>query len=143
MKPLYLLFTCALLISISCPGFAQKVDYKSFDVIAKSGNVSIVVKDNDYRMVVGSLNKPKTVFLLGYSKEHALLKVKRLIRTCENDKYTKDNRQITFCGTALHCSVKDKGGQERYSFVREEDYVKFAIDKKGLIEIKETLEAKL
>ena len=79
MKPFYLLFTCALLISIASPGFAQKVDYKTFDVIAKRGNVSIVEKDNDYRIVVGLLNKPRTVFLLDYSKEQALLKIKRLI----------------------------------------------------------------
>ena len=123
MKPLYLLFICALLISIVCPGFAQKVDYKTFDVIAKSGNVSILVKDKDYRMVVGSLNNPKTVFLLGYSKEHALLKIKRLIRTCEDDQYTKDNRQISFWGTALHCSVKVKDGKQ-YKFVREDDQEK-------------------
>ena len=143
MKPLYLLLTCALLISIACPGFAQKVDYKTFDVIAKSGNISIVVKDNDYRMVVGSLNKPKTVFLLGYSKEQALLKMKRLIRICENDQYTKENRRISFCGIVLHCSVKEKDGQEQYTFVREDDEVKFAIDKEGLIEIKEAMAAQL
>lgn len=40
-----------------------------YDVIAKAGNVTVLVKDNDYRMVVGSLKKPKATFLLGYSKE--------------------------------------------------------------------------
>ena len=143
MKPFNLIFACALLILIACPGFAQRLDYKTFDVIAKSGNVSILVKDKDYRMVVGSLNKPKTVFLLGYSKEHALLKVKRLIRTCENDKYTKDKRQISFCGTALHCSVKNKSGQEHYMFVREDDEVKFALNKDDLLVIEEVLEKHL
>lgn len=143
MKPLYLLFTCALLISIACPGFSQKVDYKTFDVIAKSGNVSIVVKDNDYRMVVGSLKKPKTVFLLGYSKEQASLKIKRLIRICENDKYTKNNRRISFCGCVLHCSVKEKGGQEQYTFVREEGAVKFVLKRGDLLVIREALEMQL
>lgn len=116
MKPLSLLFTCALLISTALPAIAQKVDYRTFEVIAKSGNISIVVKDNDYRMVVGSINKPKTVFLLGYSKEQASLKIRRLIRICENDQYT---------------------------FVREEGAVKFVLKRGDLLVIREALEMQL
>ena len=139
MKSIYLLFTCALLVSLTCPGLAQKVDYKTFDEIAKSGNVSIVVKDNDYRMVVGSLNKPKTVFLLGYSKEQALLKIKRLIKICENDQYTKENRRLSFYGIVLHCSVKDKDGQEQYTFIREDDEVNFVLKEGDLLVVNEAL----
>lgn len=140
MKPYYLLFTCALLISTVLPGFAQKVDYRTFEVIAKSGNISIVVKDSDYRMLVGSINKPKTVFLLGYSKEQATLKIKRLIRICGDDKYIKEKRRIFFCGNVLHCSVKDKDGQEQYTFVREDDELKFVLEKRDLLVINEDLD---
>jgi len=140
MKPLSLLFTCALLISTALPALAQKVDYRTFDVIAKSGNIFIVVKDSDYRMLVGSINKPKTVFLLGYSKEQASLKIKRLIRICGEDKYIKENRRIFFCGNVLHCYVKDKEGQEQYTFVREDDELKFVLEKRDLLVIKEDLD---
>ena len=56
-------------ISIS----AQKVDFTTYDVVAKAGDVSVIVKDNDYRMVVGSVKKPKLNMLMGYSKEQALI----------------------------------------------------------------------
>lgn len=140
MKPYYLLFTCALLISIALPALAQKVDYRTFDVIAKSGNISIVVKDSDYRMVVGSLIKPKTVFLLGYSKEQAALKIKRLIKICENENYVKKNRRVTFCTIGIHLSVKEKDGKEWYTIVREDDGAKFIIVKEALQSVKEILE---
>lgn len=143
MKPYYLLFTCALLISTALPAFAQKVDYRTFEVIAKSGNISIVVKDSDYRMIVGSINKPKTVFLLGYSIEQASLKIKRLIRICGDDRYIKENRRIFFCGNVLHCSVKDKDGQEQYMFVKEEDGVKFVIEEGVLSAINAVLDNQL
>ena len=143
MKPYYLLFTCALLISIAFPAFAQKVDYRTFDVIAKSGNISIVVKDSDYRMVVGSIIKPKTVFLLGYSKEQASLKIKRLIRICGDDRYIKENRRIFFCGNVLHCSVKDKDGHEQYTFIREDDEEKFVLEKNDLFATKDALDNSL
>ena len=91
-------------------------------------------------MVVGSLIKPKTVFLLGYSKEQASLKIKRLIRICGDDKYIKENRRVFFCGIVLHCSVKDKDGHEQYTFVREDEELKFVLEKEDLLVIKEDLD---
>ena len=138
MNPVLLVLP--LLLATVLPGFAQKVDYRTFDVVARSGNVAVVVKDNDYRMVVGSLIKPKTVFLLGYSKEQAALKIKRLIKICENENYIKKNRRVTFCTVVLHLSSKEKGGKEWYTIVREDDGAKFVIVKEALQSVKGVLE---
>ena len=52
--------------------FAQKtIDFTTYDVVAKAGDVTIIVKDNDWRMVVGSVKKPKMNMQFGYSKEQA------------------------------------------------------------------------
>ena len=138
MKPILLALT--LLIATAIPGFAQKVDYRTFDVVARSGNIAVVVKDNDYRMVVGSLIKPKTVFLLGYSKEQAALKIKRLIKICENENYVKKDSRVSFCTVVLHLSLKEKDGKERYTIVREDDGTKFIIVKEALQSVKGALE---
>ncbi|MBR0262317.1 MAG: hypothetical protein IJQ60_00365 [Prevotella sp.] len=57
MKKLLLMLVLMLnAVSMS----AQKtIDFTTYDVVAKAGDVSIIVKDNDWRMVVGSLKKPK------------------------------------------------------------------------------------
>lgn len=62
-------------ISIS----AQKVDFTTYDVVAKAGDVSVIVKDNDYRMIIGSVKKPKLNMLMGYSKDQAINRINGIL----------------------------------------------------------------
>ena len=50
------LLLCLIMIALSAiTSFAQKADYTKYTVLAQTDDVSIVVKGNDYRMVVGRL----------------------------------------------------------------------------------------
>lgn len=135
-----LLTIIVILVSAVVSAFAQKVDYTKYDVLAKSGNVSVVVKDNDYRMVVGSLTKPKKVFLLGYSKEQAAQKFEYLLDLADNDSYTRTNRQISFCGVGLLLTIEGTGDNERYRFVEEGKFIRFDLSKGELLQIKSSFE---
>ena len=127
-----LLTISVILVSAVVSAFAQKVDYTKYQVLAKSGDVSVVVRDSDYRMVVGSLTQPKKVFLLGYSKEQAAHRFEHLLEVADNDNYTRINRQICFCGVGLLLTIKGNGDDERYTFVEEVKFIKFNLYKREL-----------
>lgn len=129
-----------LIVSITTAFSQNKVDYNTYDVIANSGNITVVAKEKDYRMIVGPIKKPTAVFLLGYSKEFAENKFERLLTVCGNDKHSKKNRDISFCGIPLHYSVIGEGDAEQYSFVGDLDKVKFVLAKKDILEIQKQLE---
>ena len=125
-----LLTICVLLTTMIVTAFAQKmIDYTTYDVIAKAGNVTVLVKDNDYRMLVGSLRKPKTTFLLGSSKEQTTQKFDRLLEIVTNENYSRSDRQINFCGIGFHLTVKGSGDNERFTFSKDGEKVKFELSK--------------
>ena len=113
---------------------AQKADYTKYDVIAQANDVSIVVKGSDYRMVVGPLRKPKTVFLLGYSKEQAAQRLQQFIEQADNKNYSKKNRPVTFCGVNLLLIAMDsKADDVIYEILREDGNVRFRLNKSSLV----------
>lgn len=78
-----------MLVTMVVTALAQKtIDFTTYDVVAKAGDVTIIVKDNDYRMVVGSLKKPKLNMVMGYSKEQAASKIDRIL-DFSREGYTK------------------------------------------------------
>lgn len=85
--------------------FAQRVDYTSYHLVAQKGKVYVGVKDNNWRMVTGSLKRSKLDFLLGGSKDQALGNIDRLMQKCTNEKHTKADREIRFCGVQLIVTV--------------------------------------
>ena len=117
-----------MIISLSM--FAQKtINYTTYDVIAKAGNVTVLVKDNDYRMVVGSLKKPKITFLLGYTNEQAAQKFERLLEITGYENYSRDDRQFNFCGVGFHLAIKGSGDKERYYFAKDGEKIGFDLSK--------------
>lgn len=102
----------------------QKKDYTTYDVVAKSGNIHIVAKKDDYRMVIGTLKKPQMVFLLGYTIDQATQRFKRFVEICEDKKYTKKNRQESFCGVDFFLTTDESGNQSRYIFVQNSNKIK-------------------
>lgn len=138
MKKL-LVSSVILLMSITTAFSQSKVDYNEYDVLANSGNITVVAKERDYRMIVGPIKKPTAVFILGHSRELAENKFERLLVTCGNDKYSKKNRDIYFCGIPFHYSVTGNNNAEQYSFVGDLDNVKFVLAKEDILAIQEQL----
>ena len=135
------LLLCAIMIALSAITlFAQKADYTKYDVIDQANDVSIVVKDNDYRMVVGPLKKPKTVFLLGHSKDQVAQRFKQFLEQADNKNYSKKNRPVLFCGVNLQLTAIDsKADDVFYDILREDNNVKFRLKKSSIVSLIDSL----
>lgn len=128
-----------ILVLAALPALAQKPDFSSNEIIARSGNVQIVLKDNYYRMVVGALDRPSKAFLLGYSGSHAAQSIESLLDAADDDHYTRTNRQICFCGMGLLLTIDGTGEDENYTFVDENGTSRFALSKHQLLAFRDAL----
>ena len=128
-----------ILVLAALPALAQKPDFSSNEIIARSGNVQIVLKDNYYRMVVGALDRPTKAFLLGYSGSHAAQTIESLLEAADDDHYTRTNRQICFCGMGLLLTIDGTGEDENYTFVDENGKSRFALSKHQLLAFRDAL----
>ena len=136
-----LIVTVALLLLSALTSFAQKKDYTQYNIIAQAKDVTIIVKDNDYRMVVGQLKKPKTVFFLGYSKEQASQSFRHLLEQVDNKSYSSNYRQIRFCGANLQMTTPDiKADDALYVFVLGDNKVKYTLSKSDISSIIDLLQ---
>ena len=118
---------------------AQTTDLTTYDVVAKSGNVSIIVKDNDYHMIVGTTKKPKLNMTMGYSKENALSFIDYIL-DFSNDDYTKKNRNVSMYGMMFFLTITGQGENETFHFVEPGKKVKFALSTKDCIQFKKSIE---
>ena len=118
---------------------AQTNNLTTYDVVAKSGNVSIIVKDNDYHMIVGSTKKPKLNMTMGYSKENAISFIDYIF-DFSKDNYTKKNRNVSMYGVVFFLTITGQGENETFHFVEPGKKVKFALSTKDLNNFKKSIE---
>ena len=129
-----LIVTVTILLLSTLTSFAQKTDYTKYNVIAQTKDVTVIVKDNDYRMVVGQLKKPKTVFFLGYSKEQAAQRFHHLLEQADNKSYSSNYRQIRFCGANLQMTTPDiKADDVIYNFLLSDKNVRYTLNKSDIV----------
>ena len=118
---------------------AQTTDLTTYDVVAKSGNVSIIVKDNDYHMIIGSTKKPKLNMTMGYSKENAISFIDYIL-DFSKDNYTKKNRNVSLYGVMFFLTITGQGENETLHFMEPGKKVKFALSTKDCIQFKKSIE---
>ena len=118
---------------------AQTNNLTTYDVVAKSGNVSIIVKDNDYHMIVGTTKKPKLNMTMGFSKEQAISFVDCILDFSSED-YTKKNRNVSMYGMMFFLTITGQGENETFHFVEPGKKVKFALSTKDLNQFKNSIE---
>ena len=120
--------------------FAQKtIDFTTYGVVAKTGDVTIIVKDNDYRMVVGSLKKPKLNMVMGYTKEQAASKIDRIL-DFSKEGYTKKDRNVSVCGVMFLLNITGEGDNEKYHFIAVDKKGKFELSVKDCLLLKKSIE---
>ena len=133
------LFLFPFLLLHATTMLAQTTDLTTYDVVAKSGNVSIIVKDNDYHMIVGTTKKPKLNMTMGFSKEQAISFVDRILDFSSED-YTKKNRNVSLYGMMFFLTITGQGEHETFHFVEPGKKVKFALSTKDCIQFKKSIE---
>ena len=129
----------SLLLTITLSAFAQKTDFTTYDVVAKTGDVTIIVKDNDYRMVVGSVKKPKLNMLMGYSKDQAVSCIDRIL-AFSKENYSKKNRNVSVCGVMFILTITGEGDKEKYHFEASDTKGKFDLSAKDCEQLKESIQ---
>lgn len=134
-------FLVVLLVLVTTvAAFAQKTaDFTTYGVVAKAGDVTIIVKDNDYRMLVGSLKKPKLNMVMGYTKEQAASKIDRIL-DFSKEGYTKKNRNVSVCGVMFMLTITGEGNNENYLFEATDNKGKFTLNKNELMQLKQSIE---
>lgn len=139
MKQLLSLFL--ILVATATLSFAQRVDYSTYQLVAQKGKVYVVVKDNNWRMVTCSLKRPKLDFLLDVSKAQALGNIDRLMQKCTNEKHTKADREVRFCGVPLFATIVHSGEEsEQLLFVAKYVTAKFSLTKTDCLENRQAIE---
>ena len=128
-----------LVLVTSITAFAQKtVDFTTYDVVAKAGDVTIIMKDNDYRMIIGSVKKPKLNMVMGYTKEQAASKIDRILEF-SNESYTKKDRNVSVCGVMFILNITGEGDNEKYHFIAVDKKGKFELSVKDCLQFKKNL----
>ena len=135
-KNKFILVMLLLLSSLSMA--AQKIDYTTYNVVAKAGDVIVLEKDNDYRMIVGSLKKPKLNMVMGYTKEQAISKIDRILNF-SNEGYTKKDRNVSVCGVMCLLTITGEGNNENYHFVAGDKKAKFDLSVSGCKQLKQSI----
>ena len=136
-----LLLVWVMVFGLGMPGWGQGVvDYAEFEVLGTRGDVTMVVKDNDYRMGVGKLKKPGAVFLLGYSREQAQQRVEIFLREIVRESQTDKLHQIVFCGTRMSFNTSGTGEEAVYTFRIDGEKGWFSLSKKDLYALAELLD---
>ena len=129
-----------LVLITSITVFAQKtVDFTTYNVVAKAGDVTVIVKDNDYRMVVGSVKKPKLNMLMGYSKDQAVSCIDRIL-AFPKENYTKKNRNVSVCGVMFVLNITGEADNEKYHFDATDKKCKFDLSVSDCKHIKQSIQ---
>lgn len=135
-----ILFSTLLLLVTTISICAQKIDFTTYEVVAKAGDVTIIVKDNDYRMVVGSVKKPKLNMLMGYSKDQAVSCIDRIL-AFPKENYTKKNRNVSVCGVMFVLNITGEADNEKFHFKASDLKGKFNLSVKDFEQLKNSIQS--
>lgn len=96
-KQILIILSCLL----SLVAFGQEVDFSTYERVVTRGKVTIVCLNHEYRMIVGSLKKPRMSLLLGDAPELAIGNLNRIIVFTKNRPEAEPEKtkvSFTFCG---------------------------------------------
>ena len=105
MKRLIIVFLSCIM---SLMAFGQEVDISTYDRVITKGKVTIVCHKQEYRMIVGSLKKPRMSLLLGDAPELAVGNLNRIIEFVNNQsKAESEGTKVSyvFCGELFALSI--------------------------------------
>lgn len=125
---------------ITATNFAQPVDFSTYERVIRRGNVSVVQRGNEYRMIVGSLKKPRICLLLGMSADLAAYHVEHICPRRTNEGfYRNGKRLVSFCGEIFTLSVSGKGEHQTYLFRKLNESPRFSLSSTDISAIKEAI----
>ena len=138
MKKLIIVILSCLLSLIA---FGQEVDFSTYDRVINRGKVTIVCQNQEYRMIVGSLKKPRMSLLLGDGPELAVGNLNRVIAFAKNQQEVvsaETKVSFVFCGELFTLSFSGPDSNRVASFSGTNTPARFSL---SMMDIKEIVEA--
>lgn len=108
------LLVAMLLLMASIALYGQRVDFSTYDRVAKRGKVTIVCQKEEYRLIVGSLKNPEISLLIGTFPEAAASSLNSLLKKGDNE----DSSHITLytCLGGIRFTITVSGPSANRSF---------------------------
>ena len=138
MKKLIIVVLSCLLCLMA---FGQEVDFSTYDKVITRGKVTIVCQNQEYRMIVGSLKKPRMALLLGDAPELAVGSLNRIVDFVKNQpeaESTETKVSFALCGELFVLSFSGPDSNRVASFSGTNTPARFSLSMK---ELKEMIEA--
>ncbi len=140
MKKLIIVILMSLTSLIA---FGQEVDFSTYDKVISRGKVTIVCHDQEYRMIVGSLKKPRMSLLLGDAPELAVGNLNRIIDFAKNQpeaESTEPKVSFVFCGELFTLSFSGSESNRVITFDGTNSPGRFSLHLTDLEEIKKGID---
>ncbi len=137
MNKLVLLVLAVLMVCGSAYG--QEVDFSLYELVAQRGKISVVTQDGEYRMIVGSLKRPKAALLLGMMPEMAAAQLDHIVAMGTSESYIRQRRSVLFCGETFFFRVSGNGENRCYSFKGLNNAARFSIDEDDIRTLKSAI----
>ena len=134
-----LVLSVAVLLAACLNVFGQRADVASYGLVVKCGTVSVYTRDDEFRMVVGSVQNPKASLLLGVFPEAAAAQMDRIAKEGTKEVASGVKRTFQFCGEPFLFKVSGTDGKRKYSFQGLDSPVKFTLTEEEVQRIKNAL----
>ena len=134
-----LVLSVAVLLTACLNVFGQRTGAAAYELVVKCGTVSVYVGDNEFRMVIGSIQNPKASFLLGVHPETAACQMDRIVREGAKEVASGVKRTFQFCGEPFIFKVSGSGDKRKYSFQGLDTPVKFTLTEEDVQSIKSAI----
>ena len=129
----------AVLLTACLNVFGQQTGAAAYELVVKCGTVSVYSGNNEFRMVIGSIQNPKASFLLGVHPETAATQMDRIVREGAKEVAPGVKRTFQFCGEPFIFKVSGSGEKRKYSFQGLDTPVKFTLTAEDVQAIKEAI----
>ena len=134
-----LVLSVAVLLAACLNVFGQRADVASYGLVVKCGTVSVYTRDDEFRMVVGSVQNPKASLLLGVFPEAAAAQMDRIAKMGENEVNPGERRIFQLCGEPFLLTVSGTDGRRKYSFQGINTSVRFSLSEKDVRTIRQAI----
>lgn len=135
MKKLIIVILMSLTSLIA---FGQEVDFSTYDRVITRGKVTIACHNQEYRMIVGSLKKPRMSLLLGDAPALAVGNLNRIFDFIKTQPDTESGKTVVssvFCGELFSLSISGPDSNRVVSFNGTNTPARFSLSMADLIEM--------
>lgn len=118
---------------------AQPVDFSTYERVIKRGNVTVVSHNDECRLIVGSLKKPRVALPLGYTQDGAVEQLELLLQLDrKKDTYNRPTL-VSLFGIRFSSTISGLKSNRVFYFRGLDDPVRFKLATNDITEMKRAI----